>query len=83
MVVPSTHQQNYVAPEVIKGRYRPAPADMWSLGVVAYVLISGVLPFNADTLDLIKHRISGELCTCWNSYGCADQADRYLLIDLF
>ncbi|CAN0502977.1 unnamed protein product, partial [Laminaria digitata] len=51
---------NYVAPEVIKGRYRPALADMWSLGVVAYVLISGVLPFDGDTTELIKHKISGE-----------------------
>lgn len=52
--------KNYVAPEVIKGEYRPAPADMWSLGVVAYVLMSGKLPFDGDSTELIKRNILGE-----------------------
>eukprot|EP00752_Nemacystus_decipiens_P006678 g6005.t1 len=48
---------NYVAPEVIKGQYRPAPADMWSLGVVSYVLMSRTLPFNADSTEGIQRNI--------------------------
>ncbi|CAM9397685.1 unnamed protein product, partial [Hapterophycus canaliculatus] len=54
---PRLFAQNYVAPEVIKGQYRPAPADMWSLGVVTYVLMSRTLPFDADDTDDIKRNI--------------------------
>ena len=47
----------YMSPEVLNGGYG-AKADIWSLGVVLYTLVSGYLPFQGnranDVFDKIK-----------------------------
>jgi protein-serine/threonine kinase len=37
--------EDYIAPEIIAGDYSGAPADLWSLGVILYLLLSGDSPF--------------------------------------
>ena len=38
----------YVAPEILFGRRYGAKVDVWSLGVIAFALLTGCLPFGAD-----------------------------------
>ena len=47
----------YTAPEVFLGEYG-ASCDVWSLGVVLYVMLSGSLPFTADNSEELRQQIS-------------------------
>ena len=46
----------YVAPEVLKGNYNEK-CDIWSAGVILYILLSGEPPFNASNDNLIYAKI--------------------------
>ena len=46
----------YMAPEVLDGNYG-AKADIWSLGVLLYVLVSGYLPFQGNAPATVYKKI--------------------------
>uniref|UniRef100_A0A0A1XES8 non-specific serine/threonine protein kinase n=1 Tax=Zeugodacus cucurbitae TaxID=28588 RepID=A0A0A1XES8_ZEUCU len=48
----------YAAPEVFEGKQYTGPEiDIWSLGVVLYVLVCGALPFDGSTLQSLRDRV--------------------------
>ena len=46
----------YMAPEVLEGNYS-SQADIWSLGVLLYTLVSGYLPFQGQTSAEVFRKI--------------------------
>lgn len=63
---------NYVAPEVLNDRgYVGSSSDIWSCGVILFVLMAGYLPFDEPNLTSLYRRIGRAefKCPSWFSPG--------------
>ncbi|CAM9116054.1 unnamed protein product, partial [Ectocarpus sp. 12 AP-2014] len=49
---------HYMAPEIVnRDSYRGDKADIWSCGVVLFVLVAGYLPFDSNNPDIVIQKI--------------------------
>ena len=77
----------YMSPEVIKGEYNEK-CDIWSLGVLLYVLISGRAPFNgSDDNAIIKKVSEGKFEFKWEGWKnisneCKNLIKTMLVVDV-
>lgn len=72
---------NYIAPEVLSNRgYDGAAADVWSCGVILYVLMAGYLPFNEIDLPTLYKKVSSADFSCphWFSAGAKSLINKIL-----
>ena len=47
----------YAAPELIQGKPYTSSADIWSIGVILYAMVCGVLPFDDDNYTMQLHKV--------------------------
>ncbi|XP_020275744.1 CBL-interacting protein kinase 23 isoform X3 [Asparagus officinalis] len=72
---------NYVAPEVINNKgYDGAKADLWSCGIILFVLMAGYLPFeDSNLMSLYKKIFKAEFsCPAWFSTSAKKLIKRIL-----
>lgn len=75
---------NYVAPEVLKEKgYQGPIADVWSCGVILFVMLAGYLPFDDPQLSVLFQKIDkGEYRMCRSfSDSVKDLVTRMLRVD--
>ncbi|KAL8418426.1 hypothetical protein RB594_001864 [Gaeumannomyces avenae] len=75
---------NYAAPEVISGKlYAGSEVDVWSCGVILYVLLVGRLPFDDDHIPSLFAKIARGtyVVPSWMSEGAAGLIKKMLVVN--
>ncbi len=72
----------YIAPEVIRGKYDEL-CDLWSIGVVMYIMLVGTPPFNGEDDDDILRAVSiGKYETSYPQYTSLSNEAKDLITKL-
>ena len=72
----------YIAPEVIKGKY-DEECDLWSIGVIMYIMLVGAPPFNGEEEDdILRSVASGKYDTTCAAYTALSDNAKNLMTRL-
>jgi len=55
-------QPEYVAPEIVNGEGAAFASDMWSVGIITYLLLSGVSPFRGQVSAILLYACHPCVC---------------------
>ena len=69
--------QSNMAPEMFAGKY-DEKCDVFSCGVVAFLILSGKLPFNGPTDDIIKRNTVNGVYDMQNWGHVSDEAQDFV-----
>ncbi|XP_010030257.2 SNF1-related protein kinase catalytic subunit alpha KIN10 isoform X1 [Eucalyptus grandis] len=75
---------NYAAPEVLSGKLYSGPeVDIWSCGVVLYVVLCGTLPFDDESIPNLYNKIKSGVYTLPShlTTGSRDLIARMIVVD--
>lgn len=72
---------SYMAPEIVRRKesYEGKPVDMWALGVLLYVMLTGQLPFRgANEAELFENIRNGNFLSTFEVFDYSPQAKQTL-----
>ena len=72
----------YAAPEILAGHeYVPTKADVWAVGVILYIFVTGTMPFNEDCKNRIILQAQRNLSFPWKNFsGISEECKKLILL---
>jgi calcium-dependent protein kinase len=71
----------YIAPEVLNGKYNEK-CDLWSIGVILYIMLCGSPPFNGSDDQIIQKVKKGQWTFHGNVWSSIDDSAKDLVSKL-
>ncbi|CAF2126032.1 unnamed protein product [Rotaria magnacalcarata] len=74
----------YVSPEILLGLpYDAKKADIWAIGVILYIFVTGVMPFKEDKNNQLILKQHQKLQLHWPNENQREQSARNLILNIF
>jgi len=74
----------YAAPEILAGHeYVPTKADVWAVGVILYIFVTGTMPFNEECKNRIILQAQRNLSFPWKNFSGISEECKKLILFMF